>query len=171
MRSSAWDGWPNAGSTPRPDPSRADTGDRHAEEARAVRPAGSHRRLRPAHRGPPGIERKGATVPYTSLNGHMTSYLSPEGRSCSALARGPRAVPRGAATTLHTAYGVVQKEFVDVPDALFEDTAATQAWFAASLDWVAGLKPKATAPLRLTRAPRRVCEAGASRRPIPLAIP
>ncbi len=28
----------------------------------------------------PAIERKGATVPYTSLNGHMFSYLSKEGR-------------------------------------------------------------------------------------------
>jgi hypothetical protein len=27
----------------------------------------------------PGIERKGATVPYTSLNGHMFSYLSKSG--------------------------------------------------------------------------------------------
>ena len=28
----------------------------------------------------PGVERKGATVPYTSLNGHMFSYLSKEGK-------------------------------------------------------------------------------------------
>jgi hypothetical protein len=27
----------------------------------------------------PNVERKGATVPYTSLNGHMFSYLSKEG--------------------------------------------------------------------------------------------
>lgn len=27
----------------------------------------------------PGIERKGATVPYTSINGHMFSYLSKGG--------------------------------------------------------------------------------------------
>jgi hypothetical protein len=27
----------------------------------------------------PGVERKGATVRYTSINGHMTSYLSKTG--------------------------------------------------------------------------------------------
>jgi hypothetical protein len=31
----------------------------------------------------PAIGRKGATVPYTSLNGHMFSYLSKGGRSRS----------------------------------------------------------------------------------------
>ena len=93
----------------------------------------------------PGIERKGATIPYTSLNGHMTSYLAPEGSLVLRLSPVDRArFLEENETTLHTAYGVVQKEFVDVPDALFEDTAATQPWFAASVDWVAGLKPKAT---------------------------
>ena len=28
----------------------------------------------------PGVERKGATVPYTSVNGHMFSYLSKTGK-------------------------------------------------------------------------------------------
>jgi hypothetical protein len=28
----------------------------------------------------PKVERKGATVPYTSLNGHMFSYLSKDGK-------------------------------------------------------------------------------------------
>ena len=28
----------------------------------------------------PKVEQKGATVPYTSVNGHMFSYLSKEGR-------------------------------------------------------------------------------------------
>ena len=28
----------------------------------------------------PSVKRKGATVPYTSLNGHMFSYLSKEGK-------------------------------------------------------------------------------------------
>ena len=28
----------------------------------------------------PNVQRKGATVPYTSLNGHMFSYLSKEGK-------------------------------------------------------------------------------------------
>ena len=33
---------------------------------------------------------------------------------------------------------------MDVPDALFLDTDAIAPWFAASLDWIATLKPKPT---------------------------
>ena len=79
------------------------------------------------------VVRKGASIPYTSLNGHMTSYLTDTG---SLVLRLP--VQR------NTAYGTVQKEFVDVPDALFEDTASIAPWFAASLAWIGGLKPKPT---------------------------
>jgi len=36
----------------------------------------------------PGVERKGATVPYTSVNGHMFSYLSATGTLALRLAPG-----------------------------------------------------------------------------------
>ncbi|HWY45931.1 MAG TPA: hypothetical protein VNX70_01020 [Bryobacteraceae bacterium] len=39
----------------------------------------------------PKVERKGATVPYTSLNGHMFSYLSKEGKRNQA--RPKKAIP------------------------------------------------------------------------------
>jgi len=93
----------------------------------------------------PKIERKGAANPYTSLNGHMTSYLTPAGSLVMRL--GPADRERflaEAATTLHEAYGIVQKEFVDVPDDWFEATDRITPWFAASLDWVASLRPKPT---------------------------
>jgi len=93
----------------------------------------------------PDLVRKGATIPYTSLNGHMTSYLTDSGSLVLRLSPEDRA--RFLAehqTGLHVAYGVVQKEYVDVPDSLFADTAALTPWFAASLAWVGGLKPKAT---------------------------
>ena len=93
----------------------------------------------------PRVERKGATMPYTSLNGHMTSYLGETGSLVLRLSPDDRArFLDEHATTLHTAYGIVQKEFVDVPDALFLDTGAIAPWFAASMDWIATLKPKAT---------------------------
>jgi hypothetical protein len=38
----------------------------------------------------PKVERKGATVPYTSLNGHMFSYLSKEGKLALRLPPGER---------------------------------------------------------------------------------
>jgi hypothetical protein len=93
----------------------------------------------------PGLERKGASIPYTSLNGHMTSYLGEIGSLVLRLSPADRA--RFLAeyeATLHTAHGIVQKEFVDIPDALFLDTDAIAPWFAASLDWIATLKPKLT---------------------------
>jgi hypothetical protein len=93
----------------------------------------------------PGVERKGASIPYTSLKGHMTSYLTGTGSLVLRLSPDDRArFLDEHATTLHTAYGIVQKEFVDVPDDVFEDTAAIAPWFAAGLDWIATLKPKAT---------------------------
>lgn len=48
------------------------------------------------------------------------------------------------ATTLHEADGIVQKEFVDVPDELFATTDRIAPWFEASLAWLATLKPKST---------------------------
>ena len=75
-----------------------------------------------------GVERKGASIPYTSLNGHMTSYLAETGSLVLRLSPADRArFLDEHATTLHTAYGIVQKEFVDVPDALFLDTDADRA--------------------------------------------
>jgi len=92
-----------------------------------------------------GVERKGAKIPYTSLNGHMFSYLSESG---SLVLRLP-AAERDAflvryGTTLHHAYGIVQKEYVDVPDALLDDTDEVARWFAAGHAHVAGLRPKPT---------------------------
>jgi hypothetical protein len=93
----------------------------------------------------PEVTRKGASIRYTSLNGHMTSYLTDTGSLVLRLAPDDRArFLEEHRTTLHTAYGTVQKEFVDVPDALFADTAAIAPWFAAGLDWIGGLKPKPT---------------------------
>jgi hypothetical protein len=93
----------------------------------------------------PGLERKGATVPYTSLNGHMFSFLSGSG----ALALRLPPIDRAAfleryTTTLHEAYGTVMKEYVTVPDALLADTEQLAPWFAASHAYIATLKPKPT---------------------------
>ena len=38
-----------------------------------------------------GVEREGATVPYTSLNGHMFSYLGKDGRPALRLPKFPSA--------------------------------------------------------------------------------
>jgi hypothetical protein len=93
----------------------------------------------------PGLERKGAAMPYTSLNGHMFSYLGKDGRLALRLPTAERQtfVDRFS-TTLHEAYGIVQKEYVTVPDDLLTDTATLAPYLAASYAYVSGLKPKPT---------------------------
>jgi hypothetical protein len=94
----------------------------------------------------PAVTRKGATVPYTSQNGHMFSYLSKEGK----LALRLPAVERAAflnkyKAKLCEAYGVVQPEYVEVPDSLLASTQELKKFFDSSHAYVASLKPKPTA--------------------------
>jgi hypothetical protein len=93
----------------------------------------------------PGVERKGVTVPYTSVNGHMFSFLTPTGSLALRLGPDDRtAFLERHRTTLHEAHGTVMKEYVAVPDELFADTAAMSPYLAASHAHVASLKPKPT---------------------------
>jgi hypothetical protein len=93
----------------------------------------------------PGVERKGATMPYTSVNGHMFSHLGQDGRLALRLPADERqAFIDRFATRLHEAYGIVQKEYVTVPDELLGDTAALAPYLASSYAYVSELKPKPT---------------------------
>jgi hypothetical protein len=94
----------------------------------------------------PGVERKGATVPYTSLNGHMFSYLSKEGKLALRLpAEDREAFLKKHKARLCEAYGVVQVEYVEVPDALLHRTQELGKFFDISYKYVESLKPKPTA--------------------------
>jgi len=71
----------------------------------------------------PDIERKGATVPYTSLNVNMFSYLHASGAMALRLPKEEREKFLAKyKTKLFEAYGVAQKEYVTVPDALLAKT-------------------------------------------------
>jgi hypothetical protein len=97
----------------------------------------------------PGLPRKGATMPYTSLNGHMFSYLTRTGQVALRLPAKERDVfLKKYKTTLCEQYGIVQKEYVVVPDALLKKTSELSAFFAVSLAYVASLKPKPTTKRR-----------------------
>jgi hypothetical protein len=92
----------------------------------------------------PDLARKGDNMPYTSVNGHMTSYLD-NGHLVLRLPADERAAfLERYSTTLHAAYGIVQKEYVNVPDELLADLAGLEPWFRAGFAYVAGLKPKPT---------------------------
>jgi hypothetical protein len=93
----------------------------------------------------PAVDLKGATHPYTSLNGHMFSYLHPSGRMALRLPEHEREkFLTTYQTTLFEAYGIVQKEYVTVPDALLKATKELQKSFEVSYQYVQTLKPKAT---------------------------
>jgi hypothetical protein len=85
------------------------------------------------------------TIPYTSLNGNMSSYLDETGRLVLRLSAEHRtAFIARHETGLHEAHGTVQKEYVDVPPALLDATDELTPWFARSVGYVGGLRPKPT---------------------------
>jgi hypothetical protein len=91
----------------------------------------------------PGVPRKGATVPYTSVNGHMFSYLSKAGTLALRLPAEARdAFLKKYKTSLCKQYGVVQKEYVEVPVALLKKTSELKTYFAMGFAYVSSLKPK-----------------------------
>ena len=91
----------------------------------------------------PKIELKGASVPYTSYNGHMFSYFEKDGTFGLRLPGGEReAFMKKYKTTLFVSYGIVKKEFVLVPEKLLMNTKEMKAWFASSFRYVESLKPK-----------------------------
>ena len=93
----------------------------------------------------PDAVRKGDTIPYTSLNGNMYSYLSKDGFVALRLAEDVRKkFLEKYKTTLVTAYGIVQKEYVTVPDTLLKKTAELKLYFELSYEYTSTLKPKAT---------------------------
>ena len=92
----------------------------------------------------PGVERKGADNPYTSLNGNMfTLLLSPEGRLALRLPKEEREqFLEKYNTTLFEAYGAVMPEYVAVPDKLLAKTKELQKYFALSYAYAKTLKAK-----------------------------
>ena len=93
----------------------------------------------------PSVERKGVTLPYTSLNGHMFSFVAEDGTVVLRLASDDRSTFMARyGTGLYEAHGTVMREYVSVPDALADDTTSLAPWFERSRTYVAGLKPKAT---------------------------
>jgi TfoX/Sxy family transcriptional regulator of competence genes len=93
----------------------------------------------------PNIVRKGAANPYTSLNGHMFSYMNPAGSLALRLPEDEREkFLKKYKTTLFEAYGVVMKEYVTVPDSLLKNTKELQKYLELSYRYIETLRPKPT---------------------------
>ena len=93
----------------------------------------------------PRIERKGDTMPYTSLNGHMFSVMTKEGKLALRLSADDRAAfLKKYNTTICEQYGHVMPEYVVVPDGLLAKTRELKGYFDASYAYVSSMKPKPT---------------------------
>jgi TfoX/Sxy family transcriptional regulator of competence genes len=91
------------------------------------------------------IERKGATMPYTSINGNMFSLLTPDGTLALRLPAADReAFLKRYDTALCVQYGTVMKEYVQVPASLLQNTRALAKYLDISYRYARSLKPKPT---------------------------
>jgi len=93
----------------------------------------------------PALARKGATLPYTSFNGNMFSFLDKHG-SCGIRLPEKERVDflKKYKTKLFETHGTVLEEYVTVPDDLLQKTKELNKWFDISYTYVKTLKPKAT---------------------------
>jgi hypothetical protein len=88
---------------------------------------------------------KGDTIPYTSLNGHMYSFLSKQDEVTLKLPEDEKQkFIEKYKTRLAENYGIVQKEYVVVPDDLLQHLDELKPYFALSYTYTSTLKPKPT---------------------------
>jgi hypothetical protein len=94
----------------------------------------------------PGVERKGKSILYTSLNGHMFTYLSATGELGLRLSDKERAAfEKRFKAKPFIQYGAVMKEYVTVPEELFAKTSSVKRYFRLSHQYVQSLTPKSCA--------------------------
>ena len=88
---------------------------------------------------------KGAKNPYTSRNGHMYSFLDPEGMMALRLSDDLGDEFRSDFESEPVIqYGSVMRGYVSIPDDLLSDTEQLGEWFQRSFDWIGTLEPKPT---------------------------
>jgi hypothetical protein len=93
----------------------------------------------------PAVERKGAAMPYTSVNGHMFSFLTPTGTLALRLPDDARdEFLKKHKSKLCEQHGKVLAEYVEVPDSLLRKTQTLKPYFDRSYAYVSSLKPKPT---------------------------
>lgn len=92
-----------------------------------------------------GIDRKGKANPYTSLNGHMFSFLTKESKLALRLGKEEReAFLKRYKTELAVSHNTVMKEYALVPSRLLAKTSQLAKYFALSVEYIKTLKPKPT---------------------------
>lgn len=89
------------------------------------------------------IEIKGSTMPYTSNNGNMFSFMDKTGKMALRLPKDTCDVfIKKYKTKLCEAHGTILKEYVVVPDILLANTKELKNFFKESLEYTKTLKSK-----------------------------
>ena len=91
------------------------------------------------------IKRKGKANPYTSLNGHMFSFLDKEGKLGIRLSEEDKAAfEKEYNSPPFIQHNSIMKGYVTVPQSLLEQTDEFYTYFMKSIEFVKSLKPKPT---------------------------
>ena len=100
----------------------------------------------------PSIERKGDTMPYTSLNGNMFSLLGKDGSLGFRLSKEDREEFLDKYKSgLMKQYGAVMKEYVLIPDKLLNSPKELKKYFELSYAYAKTLKPKPTSKTKVDK--------------------
>lgn len=93
----------------------------------------------------PAVDRKGATMPFTSGNGHLFSFLDPSGMIAlrfSPTGRATFVARHGEQTVVQ--HGRVMADYVALPERVLDDSAELREWFEHAWGSVGSLAPKPT---------------------------
>lgn len=96
--------------------------------------------------GVPDVERKGATMPYVSINGNMYAMINKAGVIGLRLGEEDRATffATFGEHPFEDVPGFVNKDYVAIPESLHGKTKMLQTWFKVSHAAASRLKPKPT---------------------------
>ena len=93
----------------------------------------------------PDTELKGNTMPYTSLHGHMFSFIDAKGNVGLRLNEPDRSEFMEQFQSIPMVqHGRTMKEYVVIPQELLQNTALLSPYFEKSIHYIKSLKPKNT---------------------------
>ena len=91
----------------------------------------------------PNFERKGKTVPYTSANGYMFSLLNKDGELGFRLSKeSGKKFMEEHQTTIFKSHGAVMRDYVLIPERMFEKFELLSAYLEDGYQHVMSLPPK-----------------------------
>ncbi len=89
------------------------------------------------------FKRKGKTMPYTSANGYMFTLFNKAGEIGIRLSKESGAkFKKEHRATIYKSYGAVMRDYVLVPETLYNDLDLLAAYVEESYQYVMSLKPK-----------------------------